>query len=460
MKHRTSLFLRALCFAMTLCIVLGALSLTALAADGDLAGTELVNRYNRQRPNDQIAVQPGDVVYVGPTLGPGNPPFLKAHRSSGDTNIAPNSSGVQKIDSFGYYDIYAYTVPQGVTAVTGVVSARNGKTPYAATYMVTVNQKLTKKNFNEYWEATDKASLDLLGKKQEVRTDLSLYQRSALFIGDSITHASLDDSTYHHSWAGRIGEVNDMRWVNAGVDGASVSWRKPTGSRMITQLRLHERNNYDYIIMWGGINDAYGDYTIGNVSTSKDPTTFDSTNTFVGALENFFYEATTKFEGANLGYIITYPVTYSTGSTSGFHISDWGNYVEQAIAVCNKWEVPYLDLYHDTDYCNNVLKINTTEFLPDNLHPNGQAYDLLYLKIQAWMDTLDPLPPAPPADSESNQNQDATPVDTTPTETTTAPVSKANGCGASVSAATAVLTTTVLGGAAVCMTKKDKKKRK
>ena len=458
MKKRFSIFKRVLCTCLMLCTCLTALPLSAAAADDAPNGTELVNHYNRRSPNAKIAVNPGDVVYVGPSICWSSTTFLKAHNGSSTINIAPGTAGVQKVDTFGYYDIYAYTVPEGVTSVSGC----DDKRLYPYVYMITINQKLTKKNFNEYWEKENPQFLNACGQAFEPKTDLSLYGRSALFLGDSITHASRDDSTRYHSWAGRIGDLNNMDYVNAAVDGASISAVKALDKQFITQLNANKNRQFDYVIIWGGINDAWVGANLGTIGTQTNPDYINKT-TFAGSLEYLFATMKEYFPDANYGYIINFPIV---GNTEG-NLQQWGEYAAIAIAACEKWGVSYLDLYHDTDFCTNSLQLGTTTcVIADGVHPNAKGYDVLYPKIEAWMDSLDPLPPAPPEpplnpDNNDNNttgngttNNEATddPIQA-PADTATTPTEE-KGCGASISGMTAAFLTLFLAGAALLLFRK------
>jgi len=449
MKKRHSFWLRALCAGLALCTGLSAFSLGTLAADSSDApnGTELVNKYKRSNPTAKIAVNAGDVVYFGPAICWGTYVHMKAWSAADASatlvsDITPSTDGVEKVDSFGYYDIYSYTVPDGVAAVSV-----NDTRLYPSVYMVTINQKLTKKNFNEYWENQNSRVLSSHGQKFETKTSV-LTGKSALFLGDSLTDASRDESTYYHSWAGRIGDVNGMDWVNAGVDGASITSLKSVDKQFVTQLNKNSDRTFDYVMIWGGINDAWISAPIGSVSESTDPASFD-TETFAGALEDLFYRVKTSNPNAICGYIIMYPII---GLNEG-RLSDWPLYAAEAIKVCEKWNVPYLDLCNDTAFCNDELMISTTLYLPDHVHLDGQGYDLIYPKIEAWMIDITPKPATPETPPSS---EGSSPTDTTTVPETTVATEAKKGCGASLSTMTATLTTLCLGGAALLLRKRKK----
>lgn len=439
MKKR-SFFRRALCLALTLCIGLATLTVVVSAEETDTpSGSELVNKYNRSSPAAKIAVNAGDVVYFGPAICWGSSVHMKAWSATGSTatlvtNITPSTEGVAIVDTFGYYNIYSYTVPEGVAAV-----CVNDTRIYPLIYTVTVNQKLTKKNFNEYWEAKNARVLTSHGKSFAPKTTSVLNGKSVIFMGDSITHASRDESTYYHGWAGRIGEINGMDWVNAGQDGASVSTAYPD-NRVISQMDSYLDREFDYVIMHGGVNDAWQSAPIGAISDSQNPEDFD-VDTFAGALEELFYTAKKNYPNATHGYIINFEIR----DLNEGKLAEFEGYANEAIKICDKWGVQYLDLYHDTDFCENVLKVNTADYLPDHVHPNGQGYDLLYPKLEAWMISITPEEP------ETTVAPETTAPDTSAAPETTA---EASGCGSVLSPMATALTTLCLGGAALLLRKR------
>lgn len=65
-------------------------------------------------------------------------------------------------------------------------------------------------------------------------------------------------------------------------------------------------------------------------------------------------------------------------------------YVAVAKKICEKWGVPYLNIYENEDFCSNVLKVRSNENLPDFIHPNTHGYDLLYPLIEEWMEQPEP----------------------------------------------------------------------
>ena len=236
------------------------------------------------------------------------------------------------------------------------------------------------------------------------KTDSVLYKKSALFVGDSISYGSADDSSYYKgAWAGRIGTVNSMNYVNASVSGSSCSTIRGD-NRIVNQIKAHEGKKFDYVILHGGVNDAWSLAPVGEVTDDDcfDVEDFDL-STFAGGLEEMFYYATELYPDAKIGYIMNFKAPLCDRGT----VKDMDEYFAEAEKICEKWDMPYLDLYHDDDFCEDELMVDTTEFLPDYIHPNGNGYDVLYPVIEAWMETLrgynEPEETDPPATQPTTQ---------------------------------------------------------
>ncbi|MBP5230242.1 MAG: hypothetical protein ILO68_00785, partial [Clostridia bacterium] len=82
---------------------------------------------------------------------------------------------------------------------------------------------------------------------------------------------------------------------------------------------------------------------------------------------------------------IAYNITFRLPLATQGRMSDMSEYVALIQAACDKWGVPYLDMYHD-DELNDLLEVGTsTRYLSDHIHPNSPAYDLLYPVVEDWL---------------------------------------------------------------------------
>ncbi len=226
----------------------------------------------------------------------------------------------------------------------------------------------------------------------------TLSGKSALFTGDSITYGYGEQikGQTPRSWPLRIRDKYHMTVTNNGLNGHSL-----TDVRLYPGLdkRLHTycfpAQQFDYVILQGGINDIIGAEAnkgvspvgqavpIGTMAATKNLADFD-TSTFAGGLERYFYHATTKYPHARIGFIITYQTPKSTW---GGNTKNAAAYWDMARQICAKWDVPYLDLF-DKKYSIDVLKANTNVYLIDTLHLGASGYDVITDPIAAWMATL------------------------------------------------------------------------
>lgn len=227
-------------------------------------------------------------------------------------------------------------------------------------------------------------------KNVYINNDCKLEDKNILFVGDDFSRAKHDD---YYGYAGRIGFGNYMKWSNTGRSGATIA---KTSRRHITdQIIENKDNNYDYVILQGGINDMDKDVLLGEMSDSFEVEDFNNT-TFAGGLEELFYYTKKYNKDAKIGYIISYQTPNS----------DWGEKVndrlEQVLLIkkiCDKWEIPYLDLYDGLVYeegkiktYSEILKVDTGEnFYKERITEvllNTDGYNTISKYIGIWIKTL------------------------------------------------------------------------
>ena len=231
--------------------------------------------------------------------------------------------------------------------------------------------------------------------------------KSALFVGDSITEAICEAGipalASRAGWPGRIGTANNMRVVNKGLSGASVSNCRASNT-VLAQLQAMKNQSFDLVILHGGVNDAWDSAPVGQMTDTDnfDEKTFDQ-STFAGGLEYLFWYAKENYPKSTLGYIINFKLP---GATIG-RLSDMSEYFDEAKRICEKWDIPYLDLY-DNDELNVRMKGTTRYAMGDYIHPNDRGYDILYPYVEDFckciMEGKDPSALADPAPIEGIGN--------------------------------------------------------
>ncbi len=210
-----------------------------------------------------------------------------------------------------------------------------------------------------------------------------LYKKSVLFVGDSITEGRVEWNKGKDivGWPGRIIEGNEMTGVNKGVSGAPISNCRKTNT-ILAQLQTESKNSYDFVIIHGGVNDAWDVAPVGTMTEGFDAE-LDMT-TFAGGLETTFKYAKETFKNAQFGYIINFKINRSDVGK----LADMSEYFDMAKQICDKWQIPYVDLYSDEDFNNNKLKYTQTTNLPDKIHPNTSGFDIIAPVINDWMETI------------------------------------------------------------------------
>jgi lysophospholipase L1-like esterase len=220
--------------------------------------------------------------------------------------------------------------------------------------------------------------------------------KTVVFDGDSICHGTSvgsEDSTYGYGWAGRIGVANGMTWANEGKSGGVIA-RGMTGRHCLCDNIDHIHSNtpmLDYLILEGGTNDAdlLGEDGLGVYDESDYGGTYDTT-TFSGALETLFYKAINYYPAAKIGYIVAHKMLSNTSRRAFF---------DRAVEICEKWGIPYLDLWHGAPLNNKLAahwdksldaqgNIDAGKMYTDGQHLTAVGYDAITPKIEAWMKTL------------------------------------------------------------------------
>lgn len=212
-----------------------------------------------------------------------------------------------------------------------------------------------------------------------------LINKTVLFVGDSLCEAVCEKSVEEYKdtvgWAGRIMAWNEMGGLNKSLGGASMSDCR--GSNIVlNQLIAVTGNEYDYVILEGGGNDAWDSAPVG-VMTEGFEGPFDR-NTFAGGFENTIKYAKENFKGAKFGFIVTFQMPSATWG----RMSDMSEYFALSKKICDKWGIPYVDLFFDEDLNKNRLKSHLPDNIPDFVHPNSNGYNIITPIINDWMKTI------------------------------------------------------------------------
>ena len=296
--------------------------------------------------------------------------------------------------------------------------------------MVTINEEMPT-SFDKFISDYKLNGKKLVNLTTEIEKNV-LSNKIAIFNGDSIcngiTGIDISDPTYGYGWAGRIGTKNNMIWKNYGIAGGTVcsntynwiwvsntnnldwennTYYKRVGSSAsstetmylpitqnewngVTDLYIrgnarhcesldiqnmyNEHPNADYVILEACLNDGFISVPKGSLTSSYNDTF--TTTTYTSAFEYMLQKSITLFPNAKIGVIIPHRPN-----------GDVSEYQEIARKVCEKWSIPYLDLYKESGLCVNNPTQKAIMFV-DNTHLSVKGYDFITPKIENWLKNL------------------------------------------------------------------------
>jgi lysophospholipase L1-like esterase len=169
---------------------------------------------------------------------------------------------------------------------------------------------------------------------------------------------------------------------------------------------------YDLVVLQGGVNDAWFNAPLGEISDSFSYRDFDR-STFAGGLEAIICRAKEYFPDATICYLIMYKMPLAQWVQNGNSyepvegVRNMDAYIALQRQILEKWEIPYLDFYGDDAFNNDVFKVETTTYLNgDYVHMTSSGYDLIFRYIAAWLETL-PLPERIVEETESESESES-----------------------------------------------------
>lgn len=323
--------------------------------------------------SDYIPVTAGDTIYLGAISISDSNDVLYAFDADFKQVKSYKPATLTFKEDIGYgFAIYSCTIPEGIAYLKANVHIgiyNDGD------ILVTRNQPFT--------GAELRATLGIAELSEEVKAH-AFYGKEALFIGDSISYGSFDTPpTYRNpsaSWARRLALTTGLIPTNISYPGASVG---DTGNKNIKWsydlLRQQMRTSikdFDIVVFQGGVNDARQDVAPGvalPIDTDYSVLKSDEhTSTFAGGLQLMFHDAKTRWPDAEFYFIATFQLVPE--SVKG---KDMNEYYEQAKILCAEYGVHYIDLYEDVELYE-IFDIESTNVLPDLIHPTALAYDILF----------------------------------------------------------------------------------
>lgn len=225
-------------------------------------------------------------------------------------------------------------------------------------------------------------------KSDEITINIknNTYDKTAIFFGDSITEGT-KGTPKGYSWANYIGDHYDLKsTVNAGKSGWLIS--NALKKKWINSVvKSYKNKEYDYVILHGGVNDIHQEVELGTYEDDDFSGNYDI-STFLGGLETYIYTAKKQWPNAKIGYIVNYATPLKHPELNDLY----PDYYSSMMKVLDKWQIKYIDLYSgstlDGTKYSDLLKVDTQDYLIDDLHLNADGYELISQYIYEWMNTL------------------------------------------------------------------------
>ena len=363
----------------------------AYSNDGKLVSGEYIS-------TSLIPVKQGDVVYFGQTNLMDDYQLKTFDASEKPIQGRIQADKCRVVDIFSSWPdtvIMSYEIQEGTAYI-----AASCLNTFASNYLLTKNQPFNTETLKTFFNGSLPES-----PSYDVKEDSPLKDKKVGFFGDSVCSAEIERNDPKHShvrgWAGRIGVTNDMDFVNYGVSGASVSNCRQQNT-IINQLKKAKGKKLDFVILHGGVNDAWDAVPVGKAGDK-------SLSKFAGGLEEVLSYAEENFPDAAIGYVLNFKYTKAC---KGKLLNRMAEYVKVTKELCDSHSIKYLDLYSD-DELTETLNSESHIYLYDTVHPTSAGYDLIYPKIEEFMIGLmqkdDPAEsPEPEENPESEDSKEST----------------------------------------------------
>lgn len=168
----------------------------------------------------------------------------------------------------------------------------------------------------------------------------------------------------------------DATWINKAESGANMAvTSSPAHTPIVNQITIYT-GAADAIIFDGGVNDKNDGISIGSIATAYDA--MYNTSTFCGALESALQYIMDRYPLAVKLYIIPHSFAKDNSYVDSIY--------SKAIEICEKWNMPYLDMrvYSQiamTSANKDKYTYNPNSKKGDGVHPNETGYRTFYSPV-------------------------------------------------------------------------------
>ena len=202
-------------------------------------------------------------------------------------------------------------------------------------------------------------------------------------VGDSITEKNYRAAYNYLDYIKT--DIPSLTIQNLGVSGTGY---KASGNPFYSRIASISNYNLnsDVIIVMGSVNDIQ--YVSDDLGQMGDTTSA----TIYGSMYKFFNDLFTEFNGVRIGCIS--PINWKNPNTTLVN-----QYLKALEDTCKYFNVPYLDLFHETNLRPNDASFLSTYYLSDGaghdattdtggVHPNSAGHKLFYGRIKEFINKL------------------------------------------------------------------------
>lgn len=168
----------------------------------------------------------------------------------------------------------------------------------------------------------------------------------------------------------------DATWINKAESGANMAvTSSPAHTPIVNQITTYT-GAADAIIFDGGVNDINNSIPIGSIESGYDASY--NTGTFCGAMESALQYIMDRYPLAVKLYIIPHSFAKDNSYVDSIY--------SKAIEICEKWNMPYLDIrvYSQiamTSANKDKYTYNPNSKKGDGVHPNETWYRTFYSPV-------------------------------------------------------------------------------
>ena len=168
----------------------------------------------------------------------------------------------------------------------------------------------------------------------------------------------------------------DATWINKAESGANMAVTSgPAHTPIVNQITSYT-GAADAIILNGGVNDKNNGLPIGSIETNYDASY--NTSTFCGALERSLQYIMDRYPLAVKLYIIPHSFAKDNSYVDSIY--------SKAIEICDKWNMPYLDMRKYSQIAMTSVNKDKFTYNPnskkgDGVHPNETWYRTFYCPV-------------------------------------------------------------------------------